>query len=247
MRPPAAGPGPNEGALGEPAIAQVACDGTTIVTRFRVPDPTYSGAGPVPDAPGDRGGFVSAIAANAPNDAWAATSYGELLDAEYTNALYRQPPRIYRLTNGEPPAAPEGDDAEQRPLELQLDAPILELEPPPPPPPPPPPATVSESKKVVLPPAVYGVKAHLHGRRKLSLYLTFKLRRPVILGAQALRHKRVVGVARTQHFTGRAGLLVIRLNRKHWPTSVRFVMPAQGTASALAPVPMPPLDALPRL
>jgi hypothetical protein len=209
---------------GEPVIAQAACDGTTTVTRFRVEDPTYKGSLPKPPlVPADREGYVSAVAANAPNDAWAATTPGQLTVESGVVASHEpQPPHLYRLTDGATPDAPEGDDLEERPLELQLDPPILVLEPPPPPPPPPP-ATVTQTLRVKLPPAIFDVKAKLHKGHNLSLYLSFRVRRPVTIGAQALRHGHVVSEARPRHFAGRTGLLILELNRKHWPTKVRLV------------------------
>jgi hypothetical protein len=219
MRRATAGSGPNEdAAVGEPVIARAGCDGTTSVTRFRVPDPTTPGQ----SAPGDRSGGVTALVANAPNDAWAATSRGKLKPEEF------EPPHLYRFTNGEPPEAPEGNDEEERPLELKLDPPIIEVEPEPEPPPPPPPAVLTQTPKTTLPAALYDVKAKLHttkrhGQIYLSLYLTFKLRRHVTIGAQALRKGRVVSTARPRHFTGRTGVLILSLDRKHWPTKVRFI------------------------
>jgi hypothetical protein len=174
--------------------------------------------------PADRESHTSAIAANATNDAWAATSPGHVSDEKTGNPV-PQPPHLYRLTDGATPDAPDGDDLEERPLELHLDPPILVLEPPPPPPPPPPPATVTKTRRVKLPPAIYGVRAklHVHGRHNLSLYLSFRIRRPVTLGAQALRHGHVVSEARPRRFTGHRGQLILKLDRKHWPTKVRFV------------------------
>ncbi len=210
---------------GEPVIAQATCDGETTVTRFRVEDPTYKGSLPKPPlVPADREGYVSAVAANAANDAWAATTPGRLtMDSGVVANSEPQPPHLYRLTDGSKPDAPEGDDLEERPLELNLDPPILVLEPPPPPPPPPPPATVTKTHTVKLPPAIYGVKARLHGKRSLSLYLSFRIRRPVTIGAQALQHGRIVSEARPRRFAGARGLLILKLDRKRWPTKVRFV------------------------
>jgi hypothetical protein len=230
MRPAAAGRGPNEDTIGEPSIAQVSCDGKASVTRFRISDPTWSGPELSPLAPADRGGTVTAIAASTSNDAWAATSKGELR-LPGSISPYFEPPHIYRLTDGGPPAAPEGDDVEPRPLELQLDPPILVLEPPPPPPPPPAPMTVVKKHRVRLRSAVYDVRAKVHGRKHLSLYLIFRLRRPVTLGAEALRHRQIVGIARPRRFTGHRGQLVMPLDRKHWPTKVRFITRATKDAS----------------
>ena len=222
------GHGPNEDAkVGEPVIARANCEGETTTTRFRVEDPTPAGSGF--EAPADREGSVTAIAANAANDAWAATSKGSLtVPGEGTaGELGEQPPHLYRLTNGQPPEAPEGNDEEASHAELQLDAPIIVIEPPLPEPPEPPPAPVTKTNSVTLPAAVYDVKAKLHtakvhGKLILSLYLTFKLHRPVTIGAHALRHGHVVSVAKPRHFAGHSGQLILVLNRKNWPTNVKF-------------------------
>jgi len=210
---------------GEPVIVKAACDGTTSVTRFRVEDLTYKGS-PKPRVAADREGHVSAIAANATNDVWAATTGGSLLAESGVGAFTSepQPPHLYRLTDGLTPQAPEGDDLEERPLELQLDPPVIVLEPPPPLPPEPAPTTVTTTRTVKLPPAIFDVKAKLHkNRHGLSLYLSFRVSRPVTLGAQALRHGHIVSEARPRRFTGHRGLLILKLDRKHWPTKVRFV------------------------
>jgi hypothetical protein len=223
MRRAAAGSGPNEDAtVGEPVIVQAGCEGATTATRFRIDDPSQLGMGF--EAPADREGSVTAIAANATNDAWAATSEGRLLGL---GANEPEPPHLYRLTNGEAPRAPEGNDEEERPSETEEDKAILVIEPPPPEPPPETPPVVTRAHTITLPAAVYDIKAKLHttkvhGRLELSLYLTFKLRRPVTIGAKALRDGQVVSVAKPRHFTKRTGRLILSLNRKHWPTSVKF-------------------------
>jgi len=201
---------------GEPGIARASCDGTTSVTRFRIPDATPPGG----SEPADAHGTVSAIVANASNDAWASTTPGAA----------EQPPHLYRLTNGQEPNAPEGNDNEpERPLPKQEEeTPTSGEEPPPPLPTVEAPATVIQTKAVTLPPAIYDVKAKLHtskrhGKVYLSLYVTFKLRRSVTIGAQALRKGRVVSEARPRHFVGRSGTLILNLNRQHWPTKVSFI------------------------
>jgi hypothetical protein len=205
--------------VGQPVIAQANCEGTTTVTRFSEG----------PSAPADRAGGVTAIAANAVNDAWAATSAGT---SGGPLAASDEFPHLYRLTDGEPPEAPEGN--EEEPERLKEEEEGREEEPQPPaaeaPPPPPPveaPPTVTRTRTVTLPPAVYDVKAKLHtaernGQVQLSLYITFKVRRPVTIGARALRSGQVVSQARPRHFAGHSGLLVLSLNRKHWPTKVSF-------------------------
>ena len=55
---------------GEPVIARAGCDGTTSVTRFRIRDASSPGG----SRPADPLGTVTAIAANAGNDAWASTT-----------------------------------------------------------------------------------------------------------------------------------------------------------------------------
>ena len=101
-------------------------------------------------------------------------------------------------------------------------------EPPPPLPPVVAPATVTQTKSLKLPAAIYDVKAKLHTSRRhgklyLSLYVTFKLRRPATVGVKALRKGRVVSEARPRHFAGRSGTLILNLNRQHWPTKVSFI------------------------
>jgi hypothetical protein len=195
----------------EPVIGSADCEGMTTVTRFTAGEEAA-----------DPNGAVTALAVNAHNDAWAATTVGSP-----TSGLKR-PPHLYRLSDGSPPAAPEGDDLEARPLDEQLDTVTYVLEPPPELPPTPAPPPVTQNHNVKLRPALYDVKAKLHtskqgGKMSYSLYLSFKLRRPVTVGAHALRKGRVVAVARPRHFTGRKGVLVLKLNRSKWPTKIGFI------------------------
>jgi hypothetical protein len=202
--------------FGEPVIAQAGCEGTATLTRFRLP---------ASSEPSDREGGVTAIAANATNDAWAATSIGFLSPSE------PQPPHFYRLSNGKEPEAPAGNDEESRPLELVKEPPIYEEETAPPVEvvvAPELSLAVTPIPPVTLPPAIYDVKVKLHkvkrhGRIYLSLYLTFKVQRPVTLGAEALRHGRVVSRARARHFAGGTGELILSVERKRWPTNISFV------------------------
>lgn len=211
-------PARHEEAVGQPVIAQANCEGTTTLTRFS------EGS----SAPADRAGAVTAIAANAANDAWAATSAGTSGGPTTASDEF---PHLYRLTNGEPPEALEGN--EEEPERLREEEEGREEEPPPPAaeaPPPAPPVEappVTQTRTVTLPPAIYDVKAKLHtvernGHEQLSLYITFNVRRPVTIGARALLHGRVVSQARPRHFAGHTGVLVLNLSRKHWPTKVSF-------------------------
>jgi len=211
----------HEEPAGQPVIAQANCEGTTTLTRFSEDS----------SAPVDRAGGVTALAANAANDAWAATSSGT---SGGPLTASDELPHLYRLTNGEPPEAPEGNEEEPERLKEEEEGTEEEPQPPaaeaPPPPPPPPveaPPTVTQTRTVTLAPAVYDVKAKLHtvkrnGQVYLSLYITFKVRRPVTIGARALRSGHVVSQARPRHFAGDSGLLVLSLNRRHWPTKVSF-------------------------
>jgi hypothetical protein len=218
MRSATAGPGPNENtSASEPVIVRAGCNGSTTATRFRIPDPTHPGA----TAPASRESAVTALAANAGNDAWASTGEGGLPG-------FIEPPHLYRFSNGQQPEAPEGDDLEERPGPPEEKPRIVFELPPEEPPRAAPPTVTQTTQSVRLPSAVYDVKAKLHTARRhghliLSLYLTFRLRRPFTVGAQALRGKRVVSVARPRYFAGKTGLLILTLNRKRWPTKVHFI------------------------
>lgn len=201
---------------GEPVIARANCAGVTSVTRF------VNGHEP----PADRDGGATAIAANASNDAWATTSRGA--GDVVPPATAEEPPRLYRLTNGGAIEAPEANDNEPPHQEPKEDEPRILIEPPAPEPPPEPPAVVPTTRSITLPAAVYDVKAKVHevkrhGHVYLYLYVTFRLRRPVRIGAQALRRGHVVSAAKPRLFAGHTGLLILSLNRKHWPTKVNFV------------------------
>ncbi len=226
---------PNQDGAAEPVIVHAECDGSITATRFFAADPLHPGA--LVDA--DRAGTVTAIAANADNDAWAATSPGGI-DRHNPSVLnaYFLPPHLYRLTDTQSPtadAALPGDDNETRPPNLQQDAP-----PPAEPPPPTGPGTITvidTSSSQILAPApvanargtrdgpaaLYDVRSKLVGRgRFVKLHLIFRLRRPVTLGAEALRHRRVVSRAALHRFSGRTGQIVLPLDTKDYPTQVRF-------------------------
>lgn len=227
MWPASSGPGPDEDGAAEPVLVDARCDGTTTTTRFRIPDPnpkSPSGPGAQLTAPADRGGTITSVAANAVNDAWAATSSGGLDEHDANNDAYNEAPHLYRLTDGQPPDAAAGDDLEPRPLTLLFDPPAIP-EPAPPAPPPPPAAPVAAQVPSRDPlPTVYDVKSVLHGRTEL--YLTFRLRRATTLGAQALLDGKVISTAPLHHFTGRTGRLVLAIDPKHFPTQLRFTSDA---------------------
>ncbi len=215
---------------GEPVIAEVRCDGPARLVRLRTEELQTvgnevgeSGTGKIVAVPGE----VTAVAASAPNDAWAAIGApGEVSRRFFADGAW-ETPHLYHYWNGQPPEAEAGNELESqtRPSE-----PPPSKEPPEPPEPPAPPApkTVTHRKTIKLAPSIYDVKAKLHtstvgGHPRFSLYLTFRLRRSVTVGAHALRSGRVVSVAPPRRFSGHTGTLILNLTRQNWPTKVTFV------------------------
>ena len=255
MRPGQIGVGLNDDASREPVLAAVSCDAPPATVRFRVPDPTADDQASPPLVPADRTGGVTSVAANAVNDAWAATGAGRLLPpldptGQFSNVVQR--PRLYRLTDTKPPLAAAGDDDEPRPLVFEADPPIIvELPPDPEPAPAPVPAVTqpgaTKVRRITIKAAVYAVRAKpskpRHG--KVSIVITFRVRRPVTIGAQALRRKTVVSSTGLKRFTGKRGRLVLKLDRRHWPTRIRFVSPKAAKPVA-APPAAPTTAGLPR-
>ena len=231
----------------EPLLVRASCSGTVAETRFRVPDPTWTGAGPAPLAPADPKGRVASVAANAENEAWAATTGGQLSGPDGQGGLttYDQRPHVYHWTDGATPTAPAGDDVESRPQVVVEDPPIIVEEPPPaePEPLPAPPPVVQPTPPAAtpkpLPAAVYAVHSAKQLRKtkdgKFILYLTFRVRRPVTIGVEALRRGKVVARSGLHHFSGTHGRLALKLDRKHWPTKIRWVQP-KAQSSELSPI-----------
>jgi hypothetical protein len=194
----------------EPVIVEVSCASAAFrATRFLEPVPGVKAA----LRPVEPGGAVAAIVAPAPNDGWAATEN-----------------HVYRLGDGRAPDAPAGDDDEPRPLDLKEDPPIFVFAPLPPPPPPPPPVVSTTTKK--LPPAIDRIKAKVRtntvraaggSRQTFTLYVTFRVNRPVTIGLEAHRGKRVVATTGLKPFKPKQGTLTLKLNRKRWPTGIAFV------------------------
>jgi hypothetical protein len=196
----------------EPVLVQASCNGTTTVTHFRVPP----SAGSTTAAPADPGGWVEAVAANAPNDGWAATSDGILPGVE----IPYQPPELYRFTDGTPPEAPAGDDAETRAIPSQQDQPTYVYQPPPPPRLPPLPRV---AKTRNLRPAIARIQRKVErGSGTYTLVLSFEVRRRVVLGLEAYRHKRLIASTGLRRLHPPTGQLRLRLNPKRWPTSLAF-------------------------
>lgn len=225
------GPGSQERDI-EPVIVRAACGQAPTITRFREPDPF----GTAQQVPADYNGQIQAVAANAANDAWAASSDGtwSYPDQVRGDVGGPQAPHLYRWTDGQPPQAPAGDDSETRPSLFTLDPPIYQQAPPP--------VVVlggttttqtrHTHRTVKLPPAIYALHSHLvHGSNgALSLRLSFKVRRPVTIGLEGLRGNKVVASTGLRRFAGHRGELTLTLNRQHWPTKVRLVLPkTKGT------------------
>jgi hypothetical protein len=197
----------------EPVLVQANCNGTATTTRFRIPPP----AGSTAATPADESGWIEAVAANAPNDGWAATNAGILPNGE----ISYQPPELYRLTDSTAPKAPAGDDTESRTIAEQDDPATYVYKPPPPPRLPPLPRG-STTKQV--PPAVSGVQRKVvRAGGRYALILSFKVRRRVVLGLDAYRQQRLIASTGLKRLRPPSGLLRLNLNRKRWPTRIAFV------------------------
>jgi hypothetical protein len=220
------------GALGddEPALTRAHCNQSAppAPSLFRRSDPLGSGE----QIPVDYGGSITAVAANASNDAWAATSdgfwnWGPPGQVPAPGALA---PQLYHWTDGQLPAAPAGDDNESRPSLFTLGPPVFQVGAP----------TIvvtqgtvtttttkTKTTKVKLAPTIYAIHSHLvaSGHGTYTLYLTFKVRRKVRIGVEALKGKKVVASSGVKRFTGRSGELALKLTRSAWPTGLKWVTP----------------------
>jgi hypothetical protein len=220
-----------DGRDSEPVLVRAACGQPPSVTRFVTPDPLFSNPATAPLIPADLGGSTAAVAANADNDAWTATTGGNVGLSQNGFVLPTpQQPHLYHWTDGRPPDAPPGNDRESRPSLFTLGPPVyVEV---------PPPVVVqpttttttirkSKPKKVKLKPAIYAIApprlSHAHGR--LTLSITFKVRRPVRIGVEALRGNTVVASSGVKRFAGHSGQLSLLLDRKRWPTRLKFIEP----------------------
>jgi len=230
-QPAAHGTNVNDDGQSEPAIVLASCGSAPAVTRFRIPDPFNADQAHAQLVPADRQGATTAVAANAVNDAWAATTNGDVTTAPGPfQTTYNQRPHLYRLTDGQPPRAPSGDDYEPRPSVFTLDPPVYVVAPPTYAPPPRTVTTVTKRRKATtkkLKPAIYAVRAKLDHPPGggYSLVVSFRVRRAVTVGVQALRRRTVVASSGLHRFGGRSGRLVLRLDRSRWPTGLRFVTP----------------------
>jgi hypothetical protein len=220
----------------EPAIVRGVCGQPASITRFVRPDPSVADQSAAPPVPADQTPQgVMTVGANATNDAWASTPNGQASGFVDANGGHTEnlKPHLYRYTDGQPPAAPAGDDSETRPSLFTLDAPVYV---------PAPPTTIvitttppstsqrGRTKARKLKPAIYAVTSSLKQPRngELILYISFKVRRPVTIGVEALRGRAVVASSGVKHFRGPTGTLALILNRSRWPTRLKFVVPRKA-------------------
>jgi hypothetical protein len=206
----------------EPVLVQASCDGSTTVTRFRVPPPP----GLTTAVPADDSGTVNAVAANASNDGWAATSPGQLPGLE----VGYQPPQLYRFTDGTPPNAPAGNDQETRSLPSNPDPPIYVYKPPPPPKLPPIPVAATTKH---LPPAISGLHRRIQrGSGTYTLILSFTVHRRVVMGLDAYRHRQLIASTGLRSLGPPSGQLRLALSPTRWPTKLTFITDAPRVALA---------------
>jgi hypothetical protein len=229
-------PTPNGDKSPEPVLVVTDCEGSTHVTRFQTPDPTVTDPNP-PLIPANRfeGDYPGmAVAAPADNAGWAATRGPGLLKipGNIAGQTEYQPPRFYRLTDGQSPNAPAGDDNESRPIPVQEDPPVIVFEPAPPPPAPVP-KKKFRSRTKSLPPALFAITSKVTNGR---LVITFKVRRAVMIGVAAERFGRVVATTGLRRFRRGPGRLELKLDPKNWPTKISFLSDAPTVVLA-APKP----------
>jgi hypothetical protein len=101
-----------------------------------------------------------------------------------------------------------------------------------------------KTKKVKLKPPIYDIHSRVvpSSGGTFTLYLTFKVRRPVTLGLQALHGNTVVASTGLMHFRGHSGQLALTLDRDHWPTRLRLQTPKNGKSKKVVDAPHRPLS-----
>lgn len=214
------------------ALAQVSCTSAPQVTVFQIPAPAYATSGTATIA-ADGNGAITAVAASASNDAWAASSPGEFNTDLGGSGDAQQPPALYQFTDGQTPNAPAGNSIESRPVTTGTEPTIFEFPPPVVVPAPPAAITVTKTSKATKvvkrePAAIYGLQKPEEGKLVdgfVTLSVSFRVRRKVRIGLEALRAHRVVASSGVKTFSGRRGTLALRLSTKAWPTSLKFIVP----------------------
>ena len=207
----------------DPVLAELSCDQTgPRLLSFG------SGSGVAADDPS---GWISAVAANASNDDWAAATTADLP----VSPALAPPPHLYHLTDNETPLAPAGDDVESRPTVTQVEPTIFVFAPPvvipPPPAQPAPIAGKTTIRHVKAKPPIYAIQPPKLARTSTGAFLlsiSFKVRSKVTIGIEALRKGKVVSKSGFKTFRGKTGELVLQLDVKEWPTSLKFIFPKKG-------------------
>jgi hypothetical protein len=210
----------------QPVLAELSCDPADAPRLL-----SFGSGGLAVD---DLGGWISAVAANASNDEWAAatTSQPALPTTPPTPA---PPPHLYHWTDTDAPLAPAGDNVESRPTVTQVEPTIFVFAPPvvipPPPAQPAPIAGKTTIKHVTAKPPIYAIQPPKLARtstRTFLLSISFKVRLKVTIGIEALRKGQVVSKSGFKTFRGKTGELVLQLDVKEWPTSLKFIFPKKG-------------------
>ncbi len=217
----------------EPVLVHVSCGSAPTVTRFRVEDPEAVDPASAPLVPANENGYVTSVAVNAVNDAWAATTGDTISNI---NGNVYQVPHLYHLTDTQPPLAPAGNDHESRPITQTADAVQYLVSPPVVIATPPKPTVVTKAgakrhRTVHLPSPIYAITYAAPQRATngtVTLTINFKVRAAVTIGIDALRDGRVVSSTGLRHFRPHTtGQLVLTLDPANWPTKITFVMPKQ--------------------
>src|SRR5262249_53315933 len=132
-----------------------------------------------------------------------------------------------------PRGPPAGDDKEAGPCLFPLAPPVFQVSPP----------TVvvtpvvtttttkkTKTKTKKLKPAIYAIHSQVvrSAGGTYTLYLTFKVRRPVTIGLQGLRDGKVVASTGLEHFKGHTAQLALTRARTHGPPKLRPRPPKRG-------------------
>lgn len=215
----------------EPVLVDASCGSAPVITRFRVADPTAATPAAAPLIPADEGAGITSVAANAVNDAWAATGEGTIQTSETT---VNQAPHVYHLTDGQTPLAAAGNDSESRPVTQLADQVHYLVSPPVVVPVKPAPKIKKEKgkthyKTVHLPSPIYAITDSVSRSPSgaVTLTIAFKVRAKVRIGVEAFRNSQVVSTSGIRLFrAGTTGRLSLSLNPAKLPTRIAFLLPS---------------------
>jgi hypothetical protein len=174
-------------------------------------------------------GTAERIDCASPTECWMATSGGWLFHLTDGAALAQDQDPAYAGTLS---ARPDDARTPQRILDTLPEDDSRLFAPPPPQTQPPPP----RQRVKRLPALVSHLKAHLHGRHELVL--SFRLARKARVGLVGRRHRKVVARARARTLRPGRRTIVLRVDPRRWPTSLRFTTKeltrpgAKGSAAA---------------